>query len=160
MEDVYFSTEVAATASPSIPLQDYDLHGNGFAFEAYDYGYLDALDSFDVNPARTAPVPNSHLPFPIANSGDRPNVASSPMSPPAVPRKRKAPTLKAADWEPYKARIIELHIDHNRPLPEVKDTIEKESGFVAEYVLPILTAQEARLIDCRFPSGSGSTDDV
>ncbi|KAJ9636760.1 hypothetical protein H2199_007754 [Coniosporium tulheliwenetii] len=54
------------------------------------------------------------------------------MGPPTNPRKRKAPTLRAEDWEPYKARIIELHIEQNRPLPEVKDTIEREFGFQAE----------------------------
>jgi hypothetical protein len=48
-------------------------------------------------------------------------------------RKRKAPTLRVEDWEPYKARVIELHIDQNRPLPEVKAIMEN-SGFKAEYV--------------------------
>ena len=49
-------------------------------------------------------------------------------------RKRKAPTLRVDAWEPYKARIIELHIEQGLPLGKVKDTIEKEFGFTAEYV--------------------------
>jgi len=53
---------------------------------------------------------------------------------PANTRKRKAPTLRAEDWEPHKARIIELHIHNAKPLPEVKDIMEKETGFKAEYV--------------------------
>jgi hypothetical protein len=57
-----------------------------------------------------------------------------PMGPPTRTRKRKAPTLHANAWEPYKARIIELHITQGVPLKEVKEHIEKEFGFVAEYV--------------------------
>jgi hypothetical protein len=33
------------------------------------------------------------------------------MGPPTGIRKRKAPTLRAHEWEPYKARIIELHVN-------------------------------------------------
>ncbi|KAF1838133.1 hypothetical protein BDW02DRAFT_489931 [Decorospora gaudefroyi] len=54
------------------------------------------------------------------------------MDPPAIPRRKKAPTLRESDWEPYKARIIELHITQKRPLPEVRLLIEKEYGFTAE----------------------------
>jgi hypothetical protein len=50
------------------------------------------------------------------------------------PRKPKAPTLREADWEPHKARIIELHISEKRPLKEVKQIMEAESDFCAEYV--------------------------
>ncbi|KAH8592587.1 hypothetical protein B0O99DRAFT_464286, partial [Bisporella sp. PMI_857] len=49
-------------------------------------------------------------------------------------RKRKAPTLRADDWEPVKARVIELYIDRERPLPEVKEVVEQEFnsiGFTA-----------------------------
>lgn len=56
------------------------------------------------------------------------------MGPPIRPRKRKAPTLHANAWEPYKARIVELHITQGVPLKEVKEHVEKEFGFVAEYV--------------------------
>jgi Clr5 domain len=56
------------------------------------------------------------------------------MAPPLKTRKRKAPTLRADDWEPYKARIIELHVSQSRPLHEVKMIIERELGFQAEYV--------------------------
>jgi hypothetical protein len=56
------------------------------------------------------------------------------MGPPTQLRKRKAPTLRAADWEPYKARIIELHITQRLPLKEVRQRIQEESGFTAEYV--------------------------
>jgi Clr5 domain len=45
--------------------------------------------------------------------------------------------LHASDWELYKARIIELHIKQDLPLKEVKDKIEKEFGFIAEYVLEL-----------------------
>jgi hypothetical protein len=63
-------------------------------------------------------------------------VPSSPMAPPTKPRKKKAPTLHAEDWEPYKKRILELYIDKATPLPEVKVIIESEFGFKAESVFP------------------------
>lgn len=58
------------------------------------------------------------------------------MGPPATstPRKRKAPTLRREDWEPVKARIIELFGSQSLPLREVKDMIEQEFemiGFTA-----------------------------
>ena len=65
------------------------------------------------------------------------NVQTTPvdsMGPPTRPRKRKAPTLRADAWEPYKARIVELYISLGLSLPEVKKKIEDEFGFTAEYV--------------------------
>ena len=59
------------------------------------------------------------------------------MGPPARPRKRKAPTLRADDWEPYKKRILDLHIVQKMSLPEVRQMIEEEYGFKAEYVAPL-----------------------
>lgn len=41
--------------------------------------------------------------------------------------------MKAEDWAPFRAKIEELHIHQNRPLPEVKLIIEIEVGFKAEY---------------------------
>jgi hypothetical protein len=60
-----------------------------------------------------------------------------PTDPLCRPRKRKAATLRADDWEPYKDRILELHIEQKRPLPEVRQTLEKEYGFEAEYVASV-----------------------
>jgi len=63
--------------------------------------------------------------------------ATDPLLPPSpLPRsrKRKAPTLREEDWAPVKRRVIQLHIDENIPLPEVKKQIENEfksSGFTA-----------------------------
>jgi len=61
-----------------------------------------------------------------------PAVPKAPMAPLAQPRKRKAPILRADDWEPYKARIIELHITQNHPLGKVKEIVKEEFGFIAE----------------------------
>ncbi|RFN46232.1 tpr-like protein [Fusarium flagelliforme] len=54
------------------------------------------------------------------------------MGPPPKRRKKKAPTLRAKDWEPYKARILELHDARKLPLAKVKEMIEEEFGFTAE----------------------------
>lgn len=60
---------------------------------------------------------------------------STPMSPPLTKlRKRKAPTLRADDWEPYKHRILELHLDQGVTLKELVPRIETEFGFTATYV--------------------------
>ena len=69
---------------------------------------------------------------------------ATPMGPPKS-RKRKAPTLHADAWEPYKARIVELHITQGLPLREVKKTIERDFGFTAEYVT-LFKIEKDRLI--------------
>jgi hypothetical protein len=48
------------------------------------------------------------------------------MTPPPSRRKRKARTLRDDDWEPVKARVIELHIIQNVSLPKVKQIVEEE----------------------------------
>ncbi|KAH7357318.1 hypothetical protein BKA66DRAFT_552991 [Pyrenochaeta sp. MPI-SDFR-AT-0127] len=53
------------------------------------------------------------------------------MGPPSR-RKKKAPTLRASDWEPYKDRVLELHINQGLSLKEVKKKLEEEFGFTAE----------------------------
>ncbi|WXC58018.1 hypothetical protein SNK03_003916 [Fusarium graminearum] len=59
-------------------------------------------------------------------------LTATPMGPPPKRRKKKAPTLRANDWEPYKTRILELHDEQKVPLPKVKTMIEEEFGFTAE----------------------------
>ncbi|OAL48572.1 TPR-like protein [Pyrenochaeta sp. DS3sAY3a] len=73
------------------------------------------------------------------NSGDAKELGNIPfdqpmdlMGPPTRRRKRKVATIPAQDWEPYKARIIELHVKLKYKLPEVKQILEDEHGFVAE----------------------------
>lgn len=76
-------------------------------------------------------------------SSDNRDNGISDMGPPKKPRKRKVPTLRADAWEPYKARILELHKARKKPLREVKEILERECGFSAEYVSP--QARESRL---------------
>jgi hypothetical protein len=56
------------------------------------------------------------------------------------PRRKKARTLRESDWEPYRDRIIQLHLTERRPLPEVKNMIEQETGFAAEWDKPSIAA--------------------
>ncbi|KZM23330.1 hypothetical protein ST47_g5538 [Ascochyta rabiei] len=58
-------------------------------------------------------------------------IPAASMGPPARPRKRKAPTLRADAWEQCEGRILELHITQKLPLPEVKKKIKEETGFDA-----------------------------
>ena len=71
------------------------------------------------------------------------NIPASPLGPPSRPRKRKAPTLRASDWEPYKDQIIELHTNQGLPLKEVREKMEKEFGFSAEYVTNLRVEKDA-----------------
>ncbi|KAM5511980.1 hypothetical protein FOXYSP1_06780 [Fusarium oxysporum f. sp. phaseoli] len=58
--------------------------------------------------------------------------------PPRKNRKKKAPTLRDEDWEPFKDRILELYETHKLPLEKVKTMIEEEFGFTAQYVISLL----------------------
>jgi Clr5 domain len=84
------------------------------------------------NPPRPLDHPNQVQIFQL--SSDVQDIAAPPMPPPTKTRKRKARTLTADAWNPYKDRIVELHIEQNLPLSKVKETMEKEFGFTAEYV--------------------------
>ena len=124
------------------PGQAFEFHGNNSVLEdrasqmlpplgqlASTHNYVS--NSFDPSPAPYVSQPQN---FPSFNNTK--DITAPSIGPPTRTRKRKARTLRADDWKPYKARIIELHIDREPPLPlrEVKDTIEAEFGFVAEYV--------------------------
>jgi hypothetical protein len=85
-------------------------------------------NSFDLYSTYTA---QPHNVQPLSDIRDIPVPT---MGPPIKPRKGKVPTLRSEAWQPYKNRIIELHITQDLPLREVKNIIEKESGFTAEYV--------------------------
>jgi hypothetical protein len=65
--------------------------------------------------------------------GDTRTMPATPMGPAPKRRKKKAPTLRAKAWEPYKARILELHVTQKLSLEKVKKKIEEEFGFTAEY---------------------------
>lgn len=111
---------------PSQTLQPYDVTAM-----SHQGGFTEAPMSLQLDPAPTATVIQSHqLPVPDGTN----DVHVQPMAPPPNPRKRKAPTLRLDEWEPVKARVIELHITQNLPLPEVKKMVEEEfksSGFTA-----------------------------
>ena len=84
------------------------------------------------NPPPPLDHPNRAQSFQLPS--DVQDIAAPPIPPPTKTRKRKAPTLTADAWNPYKDRIVELHIEQNLPLSKVKETMEKEFGFTAEYV--------------------------
>lgn len=65
-------------------------------------------------------------------------VSAVTMALPVKTRKRKAPTLKEKDWEPYKIRVLQLHVNQDKPLTEVKALME-ESGFQADYANKLTT---------------------
>ncbi len=58
------------------------------------------------------------------------NPPPAPMGPPIQPRKRKAPTLRAEDWEPYKTRILQLQKER-LTIPQLIEKIKAEYGFIA-----------------------------
>lgn len=133
-----------APGSSATPNQAPELYGNNPDFEGHalgslgPLGYLAPTDHYISNSIDISPVPYTCPPSSASPASDHHQVLAPSMGPPTKTRKRKAPTLRAIEWEPYKARIIELHITQNPPLSlkEVKDTMEREFGFVAEYVSP------------------------
>ncbi|KAF3000914.1 hypothetical protein E8E13_008418 [Curvularia kusanoi] len=96
----------AVTMQPFVPPTLYPSH------EQFHNGFLGNKPSTILPKAPKAPM--------------LPKVPQKPM------RKRKAATLHAADWEPYRKRILELHIKQNRSVHEVKQMMEAENGFKAE----------------------------
>lgn len=46
-------------------------------------------------------------------------------------RKRKAPTLRDADWEPMRDLIVRFYVDENQTIPQVKEILERDAQFVA-----------------------------
>lgn len=136
----------------NIAQQPYNPYDDGLALnsalqaqpqsEQFMFGQDPILHSFDPSPALHSHEHNGVEP----TSGVQTTPATS-MPPPSQKRKRKVPTLRANDWEPYKARIVELHIAQRLPLPEVKQKIEGEFGFTAEYVMPFDVEQTRLLVN-------------
>ncbi|KAF1970545.1 hypothetical protein BU23DRAFT_600895 [Bimuria novae-zelandiae CBS 107.79] len=115
----------------------------GFALQAQFPSEHSAITQpHPPHPFSLCPVlPNDkqHDAEPVGNSQSvfaAPAAPISPMGPPAQLRKRKAPTLHTDAWEPYKHRILELHLTQGLPLLEVGQKIEDEYGFKAKYVAP------------------------
>ena len=134
--------------SPYVSQQTYGLYDSHLALNGSAL-QMQPLDG-QLTPGQTH-IPHSFHPSPapqiIEYFGDAQTIPAIPMGPPAKPRKRKAPTLRADAWEPYKARIIELHIQQGLPLREVKENIMKEFGFTAKYV-SLFKAEQGRLLMC------------
>ena len=143
MDYVYHDISAfVAPGSSATPNQALELYGNNPNFNGHTLGslgplgYLPPTDHYMSNSIDILPVPYTGPPLNASPSTDHHDVLPPSMGPPTKKRKSKAPTLRAADWEPHKARIIELHITQKLPLREVKVTMEREFGFVAEYVSP------------------------
>lgn len=97
----------------------------------YDHGSAayQMRPSLDTN-AEHAVAQSQQLPLSSGTS----DADVQPMPPPPNSRKRKARTLRDDDWEPVKARVIELHITQKLSLPDVKKMVEEEFksiGFTA-----------------------------
>ena len=90
---------------------------------------LEPLQALSLSEEHLVSVPQGTRIPPVTNA----ELTATAMSPPPKRRKKKAPTLRAKDWEPYKARILELHDVQKLPLVKVKEMIEEEFGFTAEY---------------------------
>ncbi|KAF5699931.1 kinesin light chain 2 [Fusarium mundagurra] len=103
------------------------LGGQFIADESHSYAPLDpaygsfiqglqdgsSVDNMDgLGAAQTTPIPTT--------------------GPPRKSRKKKAPTLRDEDFEPFKDRILELYETQKLPLEKVKSIIEEEFGFTAQ----------------------------
>lgn len=71
-------------------------------------------------------LPPFHQPALEAPSQSVPPIPTNPG------RKRKAPTLRAADWEPMKKRITELWTgDEKYTIPRLEEALRLEFAFTA-----------------------------
>jgi hypothetical protein len=139
--------------------QAYGLYGDDTAFAftlqaQLPGGHFATTQNHAPHPSKLSTVLPSYVQHDAEFAGNSqfgsatPAGPASPMDPPPRPRKRKAPTLRADDWEPYKKRILQLHIENKLPLPEVRQMIEEEYGFKAEYVPPTDRRQSQSLGCC------------
>lgn len=76
--------------------------------------------------------PPSHIGVSLASNEDT-NLPTQSSLTQSKTRKRKAPTLRDTDWEPVKRRIVQLHINQNISLPDVREQVRNEFGFEATY---------------------------
>ncbi|KAF2114628.1 hypothetical protein BDV96DRAFT_647324 [Lophiotrema nucula] len=132
------SFQPAWSQSSSYPAQSQYVASQG-------HEYFDTYSAFDsdlqaqlqddqsiaglLDRASTIRLPDYYI---AEDKSDANIVPTTPMGPPTQSRKRKAPTLRAEDWEPYRDRIVDLHITQDLPLKEVKQTMKDEFGFSAE----------------------------
>jgi hypothetical protein len=125
-----FALQVQLSGGQVATMQNYASHPFNLYTAHPSHGRFDigfAGNSQSASASASAPTaPAEHL---------------SSIGPPARPRKRKAVTLRAHDWEPYKKRILDLHIVQKLSLPKVRQIIEEEYSFKAEYVAPLRTRQ-------------------
>lgn len=85
------------------------------AYDSFIQGLQDgsSVDNMDgLGAAQTTPIPTT--------------------GPTRKSRKKKAPTLRHEDFEPFKDRILELYETQKLPLQKVKSIIEEEFGFTAQ----------------------------
>ncbi|KIM95304.1 hypothetical protein OIDMADRAFT_71929, partial [Oidiodendron maius Zn] len=121
-----------------IPQQTYEPYSSYLGFDSPNLPAQSVDGQITTSQSSTSHLLNSSLALhlhPHHNAESFRDIQATPaipMGPPTKTRKRKAPTLRADNWEPYKVRIVELHITQGLPLREVKKKIEEESGFIAE----------------------------
>ncbi|RKL50408.1 hypothetical protein BFJ70_g1568 [Fusarium oxysporum] len=103
------------------------LGGQFIADQNHSYAPPDpAFDSFIQGPHDTSSTGNMDV------LGAAQITPTPTTGPPRKSRKKKAPTLRDEDWEPFKGRILELYETHKLPLEKVKTMIEEEFGFTAQ----------------------------
>lgn len=137
--DLMMNEFLSIGESSHVAQQAYEFHDIGLppnlASHTQPYSaQLETEPSYDPQALDQFPESHNQADFDVGLADDVQTSRATSMGPPARSRKRKAPTLRAEDWEPYKVRILELHVTQGLPLPEVKRTMEEELGFAAEYV--------------------------
>ncbi|KAG9503278.1 hypothetical protein J7337_006121 [Fusarium musae] len=98
-----FVVDQSHSYAPLDPAYDFSIQGLS------DGSSVDNMDGLGA--AQTTPIPTT--------------------GPPRKSRKKKAPTLRDEDFEPFKDRILELYETQKLPLEKVKSIIEEEFGFTA-----------------------------
>lgn len=103
------------------------LGGQFVADQSHLYAPLDPVfDSFIQAPQNASLIDN------LDGLGATQVTPAPTPGPPRKSRKKKAPTLRDEDFEPFKDRILELYETKKLSLENVKTMIEEEFGFTAQ----------------------------
>ena len=102
----------------SSPLLEHSTHGHDSPSAASSHATFPSVDVFDS----TDQVSNFDFTVPPIHN--------------ASERKRKAPTLRPKDWEPFKARIVDLHLS-GCTVTSISAKMEADYGFRATLASPV-----------------------
>ncbi|CVK92099.1 uncharacterized protein FMAN_07085 [Fusarium mangiferae] len=104
------------------------LDGQFFADQSHSHAHPNPFTDLYIQELQNVPSSDN-----MDGLGAAAQITPTPTpGPPRKSRKKKAPTLRDEDFEPFKDRILELYETKKLSLEKVKSMIEEEFGFTAQ----------------------------